>query len=364
MVPDGLHLLEEKVLRRFLPYDDTFLEFDDPRAYSNESTIAEIIQEALQQHASGISFREHNAGSQLDMQMKSEGFNISINVDWENGIIFGGNQSNCGTWMDKMGESEKAGNKGVPGTPRDGAPIELTGLLYSTLSWVSELHREGKYKWSNVKTSDGRNIAFDHWASKISQSFERCYYIPSDAEHDPKYDLNASIINRRGIYKDLYRSGKEYEDYQLRANFPIAMTVAPALFDPSHALQALEIADNSIRGPTGMATLDPSDFNYRPYYNNSEDSKDFATSKGRNYHQGPEWLWPTGFFLRAMLKFDLMRRTTAEGRTEAFQQTTRRLAGCKKAIEESPWAGLTELTNKNGEFCVDSVSFSCFVLQQ
>jgi glycogen debranching enzyme len=64
-----------------------------------------------------------------------------------------------------------------------------------------------------------------------------------------------------------------------------------------------------------MATLDPTDLQYRPYYNNSEDSDDFATSKGRNYHQGPEWLWPTGFFLRALLKFDLMRRRTGEERT-------------------------------------------------
>ena len=356
MVPDGLNLLQEKVKRRFLPYDDRFFPFDDPLAYSKESTIAEVIQEALQKHASGISFRENDAGPQLDMQMKSAGFNISIDVDWESGIIFGGNQSNCGTWMDKMGESEKAGSKGVPGTPRDGAPIELTGLLYSTLIWLSQLSRQRKYKWSSVKTSEGQSVTFQSWASKISQNFERCYYIPSEPNRDSQHDLKSSIINRRGIYKDLYRSGKDYEDYQLRANFAIAMTVAPDLFDPTHALTALEIADNVLRGPTGIATLDPSDFNYRPYYNNSEDSTDFATSKGRNYHQGPEWLWPTGFFLRAMLKFDLKRRTTAEGRTEAFQQITRRLADCKKAIEESPWAGLTELTNKNGEYCADSVN--------
>ena len=356
MVPNGSEILKEKVARRFLPCDDTYFEFDDPRAYSRESTIEEIVQEALQRHASGLSFREANAGPGLDMQMKPEGFQIDVNVDWDTGLIFGGNQFNCGTWMDKMGESEKAGNKGVPGTPRDGAAIEITGLAFSTLSWVARLHSEGKYKLGGVVTARGQSISFDEWASKIQHNFERCYYIPTDPNQDEKYDINSAIVNRRGIYKDLYKSGKEYEDYQLRANFPIAMTVAPQLFTSAKALYALGMAENILRGPTGMATLDPSDLNYRPYYNNSEDSTDFRTSKGRNYHQGPEWLWPTGFFLRALLKFDLMRRHTKEERIEAFQQITKRLHDCKKAIHESPWAGLTELTNRNGEFCGDSVS--------
>ena len=362
MVPRGRDILKEKVPRRFLPYDDTYFEFDDPRAYSRESTIEEIIQEALQRHASGLSFREANAGPGLDMQMKPEGFQIDVHVDWDTGFIFGGNQFNCGTWMDKMGESEKAGSKGVPGTPRDGAAIEITGLAFSTLSWVAQLYTEGKYKLGGVVTASGQRISFAEWASRMQRSFERCYYIPIDSKDDAKYDVNSSLINRRGIYKDLYRSGKEYEDYQLRANFPIAMTVAPQLFSPEKALHALEMADTILRGPTGMATLDPSDLNYRPYYNNSEDSTDFHTSKGRNYHQGPEWLWPTGFFLRALLKFDLMRRHTKEERTEALQQITRRLHGCKNAIEESPWSGLTELTNRNGEFCGDSVCFVLFSL--
>ena len=67
------------------------------------------MQEILQRHADGIHFREENAGPNLDMQMKNEGFNIDTHVDWETGLTFVGNQHNCGTWMDKMGESEKAG---------------------------------------------------------------------------------------------------------------------------------------------------------------------------------------------------------------------------------------------------------------
>ncbi|KAL4763497.1 putative glycogen debranching enzyme Gdb1 [Aspergillus foveolatus] len=354
MAPDGLELLQDKTPRRFLPYDDTWLSFDDPKAYSQTSTIVDIIQEVFQRHAQGISFREYNAGPELDVQMKSEGFNVDIRVDWETGLIFGGSQHNCGTWQDKMGESEKAGNKGVPGTPRDGAAIEITGLLYSALKWITDLNKQGLYPYDTVDIGNGKSITFKDWATKVKTNFERCYYIPLDPKDDDQYDVDSKIVNRRGIYKDLYRSGKPYEDYQLRSNFPIAMVVSPELFDPSKALGALAIADSLLAGPLGMATLDPSDLNYRPDYNNAEDSTDFATSKGRNYHQGPEWVWLRGYFLRALLYFDLARRKTADERTEAFQQVTRRLAGCKKALRESPWKGLTELTNRNGNHCADS----------
>lgn len=355
MVPNGSSLLQEKVPRRFLPYDDTWFPFDDPRAYSKSPTILEVIQEVFQRHAQGMSFREYNAGPDLDVQMKPEGFQIDIKVDWETGIIFGGSQSNCGTWQDKMGESEKAGSKGVPGTPRDGAAIEITGLVYSALAWVAKLHESNVYPHAGVDIGDGKSITFKEWAEKIKTNFERCYYVPVDAKEDSQYDVDANVVNRRGIYKDLYKSGKPFEDYQLRGNYPIAMSVAPELFTPEKALLALSIGDSAILGPVGIATLDPSDLNYRPYYNNSEDSTDFATSKGRNYHQGPEWVWQRGYFLRALLHFDLLRRKTAEARTESFQQITRRLDGCKKALRESPWKGLTELTNKNGEYCADSV---------
>ncbi|PFH63434.1 hypothetical protein XA68_10025 [Ophiocordyceps unilateralis] len=354
LAPDGASLLGEKVRRRFLPYDDTWFPTTDARAYSKQSSVADVIQEALQRHASGIRFREANAGPQIDSQMKDEGFDQEIWVDWDTGIVFGGNQNNCGTWMDKMGESDKAGSKGVPGTPRDGAAVEITGLLYSALAWLARLHEQGAYGHSGVKTADDAPVSFSDWAARVKANFERCYWVPASAEEDEAYDVRPDIINRRGMYKDLYRSGKAYEDYQLRPNFAVAMAVAPALFDAEHAMRALCLADSVIRGPAGMATLDPADLNYRPYYRNSDDSDDFATSKGRNYHQGPEWLWPTGFFLRALLKFDLGRRRTAEGRTEAFQQVTRRLGGCKRMMRDSPWAGLTELTQRDGELCPDS----------
>jgi glycogen debranching enzyme len=196
--PEGLGLLSEPVKRRF-PKDDTWVPWDDARAYVETSTIAEIIQEILQRHADGIHFREHNAGPGLDMQMRDEGFTIDIAVDWATGLPLGGNAYNCGTWMDKMGESERAGTKGLPGTPRDGAPVEITGLLKSTLRWLDQLSAKGKFPFKGVDTTsellflcdrdrveltvlkvDGekRLVTYKEWNDLIQKSFEKAYYVP------------------------------------------------------------------------------------------------------------------------------------------------------------------------------------------
>ena len=91
-------------------------------------------------------------------------------------------------------------------------------------------------------------------------------YLAIDPADDSKYKVDTKLINRRGIYKDVYGSGagREWSDYQFRCNFPIAMTVAPELFDELHAIHALQLC--ILRRPLGMKTLDPADMQYRPYY--------------------------------------------------------------------------------------------------
>lgn len=355
MAPNGLSILDEPVKRRF-PANDEWVTWDDPRAYAYSSTVAELVQEILQRHAEGIEFREYNAGPNLDMDMKDEGFNQKIWVDWNTGIIFGGNRYNCGTWMDKMGSSEKAGNKGLPATPRDGAPIEITGLLKSTLTWLDGLSSKGQFPFKGVKVNDGKLITYRQWSDLLQESFERCYWVPEDVSQDEQFEINSSMVNRRGIYKDVYGTPKdrEWSDYQFRSNFPLAMIVAPELFTPKRAMTALRLADSVLRGPLGMKTLDPADAQYRGDYDNSNDSTDQSVAKGWNYHQGPEWVFPMGWFLMAWLKFD---RIAGQGKTNpkyTYHHLAEILLKHKQHIKTDAWRGLPELTNSDGKFCFDS----------
>jgi glycogen debranching enzyme len=357
-VPGGEAILQEKIKRRF-PLDGEWVEVDSSKAFSQTSTLAEILQEILQRHASGIHFREHNAGPDIDGDMTDNGFNIDIEVDWKTGFVMGGNPDNCGTWQDKMGSSAKAKNKGVPGSSREGAAVEITGLLKSTLRWVDELSGKGKWHAKGVKAKiDGSEteISFRKWGDLIQAAFEKNYWVPLDSSEDSSYNVKTSLINRRGIYKDVFGSsaGREWCDYQLRANFPMAMCVAPELFDASHAVTALQAADHALRDTIGMKTLDPNDRNFHGVYDNSNDTDDYWMAKGFCYHNGPPWIFPFGFFLRAFLIFDQKAGSGTISKTNTWWRAMSMLGAHRRHIETSPWAGLPELTNADGQECSDS----------
>ena len=138
--------------------------------------------------------------------MKENGFNVKVEADLaQTGFCFGGNVDNCGTWMDKMGSAAQI-NKGVPATPRDGAPVELVGLQYSVLSFLARLHSQGKFSREGVD-----QISFQTWADLIKANFTRCFYVPEETSSE--YDIDARLVNQRGIYKDTYRSTQGYTDY-------------------------------------------------------------------------------------------------------------------------------------------------------
>ncbi|XP_019631265.1 PREDICTED: glycogen debranching enzyme-like isoform X1 [Branchiostoma belcheri] len=347
MVDDGQDILTLPVCRLF-PTDDS-----PPRDSGyQEEPLYKIIQEALQRHAQGISFRERHAGPSLDINMSSEGFNVNAGVDWETGFVFGGNEHNCGTWMDKMGESEMAGSKGKPATPRDGSAVEIVALCKSTLRWLVALHQSGAYPYDGVSfQKDGKEttVTFAEWDAKLQENFEKKFWVASEPYEEEE---SPGLIHRRGIYKDSVGASFPWTDYQLRPNFCIAMAVAPELFTPERAWKALEIVETVLLGPLGVKTLDPKDWKYRGNYINSVDSHDMETARGFNYHQGPEWLWPVGYFLRAKLHF-----SSLVGGADTFYKCIDKvkvtLSNHHQALLKSPWKGLPELTNAEGAFCKD-----------
>ena len=166
--------------------------------------------------------------------------------------------------------------------------------------------------------------------------------MPLDAADDAKFHCRTESVHRRGMYRDVVGSFHVFTDYQLRPNCCVAMTVAPELFTPERAAHALGLVQQHLLGGMGMRTLDPADFKYRPNYVNGEDTADYHTSRGFNYHQGPEWLWCVGYFLRAQLRFG-----TPATAVRAH------LAKYERHITQDPWRGLPEICNENGAFCPD-----------
>jgi glycogen debranching enzyme len=161
---------------------------------------------------------------------------------------------------------------------------------------------------------------------------------------DKDHDIISETVHRRGIYKDVVRSSEPYTEYQLRPNAFIAMTVAPELFEKTHARQAIMMSKEVLVSTLGVRSLDSADLQYRSFYKNTEETDDYLTSKGFNYHQGPEWLWPMGYFLRSACYFGALEH----------EQMVKILDAQKSCLFENDWRGLPELTNGNGEFCGES----------
>ena len=89
--------------------------------------------------------------------------------------------------MNKIGESSLAGNMHVPATPRydfmlvtwtlyinillhyrDGSAIELVGLCYAVVHWLSNQYSNGVYPHQGVLKANGKEyFTYDNWADMI-----------------------------------------------------------------------------------------------------------------------------------------------------------------------------------------------------
>ncbi|KAI0987877.1 hypothetical protein GJ496_006429 [Pomphorhynchus laevis] len=350
------HMFTAIVIKTLEAVGSNSLDFQQEFGRRLDILLYEVIHMGLRRHIQKMKYRERGAGYNLDNDMSDKGFNVEIGVDINTGFVYGGTQYNCGTWMDKMGSSDKAGNRGIPATPRDGSAVEIVGLSKSCIDWLIEMGKNGYYPYSSIEyhyKGSKKVFKLKDWSNLISANFEKHFWIGEDETPSEK---NKFYVNRTGIFKDCVNSSGGWTDYQLRPNFLITLVVAPSLCDVEHAWTAILAAEKNLMGFVGVKTLDPSDLNYVPDYDNSNDSCDKKVAHGWGYHQGPEWLWLTGYLYRAMLNFANLREQKHPGcLAESLVKTKTVIGRLHDLILNSEWKGLPELTNSNGGFC----PFSC-----
>ena len=304
--------------------------------------IFEIIQEILTKHAKGINFREWRAGKEIDSQMRGEGFNIKIYLNKNNGFIYGGNKWNSGTWMDKIGCSEKANNKGKPATPRNGANIEILGIIYYVLVHLDDLNKESKYHFNSVSIEEEKEIVFIEWAQLIKQNFEKSFWVGSknqNTQHD-------------NLYKDYISDDNNLKhEFQLRPNVLISIATSPELFDRKHAINFIKLVEKYliVNNCIGVRTLDYTDNEYDGIYDANNDGNDYKNALGFNIHNGPEFVWLTGYYLLAKINFN-----EYSNQEQLFYDLYKKLAPFEKYIKNDKWCGLPLFTNKDGAYCEGS----------
>ena len=294
-------------------------------------TLEELIQDIMQSHFQGIDFVEWEAGRQVDESIVKEEFHITIRTDTKTGFIYGGNKS--GTWMDF---NNKERNEGL--CARDGANIEIIGLLRSTLRFLSELYEKNVYPYEGV-ISSGKLFTYKKWGRLIDENFEKCFWIPEEPSEWSEYQINPKLIQQTGIYKDLIGSSDPSAQYSFRPNFTIAMVVAPEMFVRRHAAYAINrvkaelVGGNSI----GVKVVHPFD---RVHKENIGLDRSHRISS----YMELEWVWLYGYFLRAYILF--AKHTSTQ---ELEVKMVEMLKNHKKYLLSSPWMSLPEVTKANGE---------------
>lgn len=284
--------------------------------------------------------------------MTLEGHNIDLWPDWTNGFIYGGNKYNCLTWMDKMGSSKRSSNAGLPASSRDGAPIEMTALLYLTVKFMASLYDLEYSPYDSCEIQGNKKVNYKDWANQIKENFEKYYWVPQDEANDKNYKIQSKLVRRRGIYKDTDRSLLINTNYYLRPNVLIALGAVPGLFNMENAdhylklVETLLLKENSI----GVKTLDPYENLYKAYYDNSNDGEDWMVAQGFNYHNGPEWVWLYGYYLMSVKNV-----LFSKGKRLSLDQVMGYLKNHKDVQLNSDWLGLHEVTDDNGQYC----RFSC-----
>ncbi|KAH0569283.1 Glycogen debranching enzyme [Spironucleus salmonicida] len=326
----GNEILNDTVKRIFLRDDQEAYYFDEVHLQylykqevlaqinqkSREMTISDVILEILTKHWQGIDFMEWKCH---DDNMRPEGKHVTAYTDQKTGLVYGGNEYNCHTWMDKMGGSQLCGNRGIPASARCGAAIEINLCARKVLLVLKK-----QYNHDFIQT----------WQTLI----EKNIFTYKAEKNGFKYAKD--VISYR-------TATNNSQDFLLRPNLLIGLSFQEPSFIKLFEDEILTCyAHLQDRFSIGMKTLAPFETRYTPWYNN-DDMTSFETGNGFSYHNGPEWVHCNGrglICLKKINKMDVYERVLVNIRRHMDLH-------CNVNVD---YRSLPELTQANADICINS----------
>lgn len=187
------------------------------------------------------------------------GTRYGIAVDPRDGLLRAGEAGMQLTWMDA-----KVGDLVV--TPRIGKPVEINALWYNALRFVADA----------VAVDDAKASArYGALAERMRAGFLARFV-------DPKRGHLADVVD-----------GPEGDDWSLRPNQLLALSLPHPLVEGETARRVLETVSGALLTTYGLRTLNADNPAYVGHYLGDQISRD------RAYHQGTVWAWLLGAYVEA-----------------------------------------------------------------
>ena len=200
------------------------------------------------------------AKSVLNAYKSGTAFNIHMR---ENGLIYADAPGKALTWMDAV-------VNGIPVTPRRGFAVEINALWYNAVCFsvaMAKIENDKKFAKENEKL-----------AELIKKSFIDIFW-------DEKLGYLADYVN-----------DDEGQNFYVRPNMVIAVSLPYSMLDKEQMKKILDIADKELVTTRGLRTLSPGNEFYHGTYKGNQEERDNA------YHQGTVWPWLYGPFCEGWLK--------------------------------------------------------------
>jgi glycogen debranching enzyme len=270
-------------------------------------TLADVLQNIMQKHAVGVHFYNATHGLKMHPNWNDIGADIHLDFDSETGLLIANPHSHTDTWH-------------LQQALRDGAAIEVTALLYSSVLFLAELSAKGLISAAGVHLNDGSILTYAEWANRIKACFEPLYWWPVE---DITSLVNPLVKRPSGFYKDTVGAANFETEAVLRPSQCLAMAIAPDLFDPDHACTALLSVEKLLWDGVGL----------------------------RQQTGGQVVLWVAGFYLKARAIF------LGESRIKLLGMMKR----LKNRMSESAWLGLPNLVESGEGNGTEARSVGAFV---